>query len=66
MISRINASTVNTAYREAMKQTQKDASINKQGDMSKIEKLKADIENGAYRVDVSTLAERLADELLSK
>ena len=37
--------------------------VQKQGDTSRIDKLKASIEDGSYRVDIESLAKRIAQEL---
>ena len=63
MISRLNASSVNSLYQEAVKKNEKSTTIAKQGDLGKIERLKADIANGSYRVDIEALAEKIAEEL---
>lgn len=38
--------------------------ISKQGDMSKIDKLKESIESGAYEINLQALSEKIAEELL--
>lgn len=38
-------------------------SITKQGDTSRIDQLKSSIEKGEYRVDIESLAKRIAQEL---
>jgi len=64
MISQVNASVANASYQEATKNTQKSNNVTKQGDTSKIEQIKAEIEKGEYRVDLQALAEKIADEIL--
>jgi len=64
MISQVNASVANASYREAAKNTQKSNNVTKQGDTSKIEQIKAEIEKGEYRVDLNALAEKIADEIM--
>ncbi len=64
MISQVNASVANASYQEATKKTQKAGSVTKQGDTSKVEQLKAEIQKGEYRVDLQALAEKIADEIL--
>jgi len=64
MISQVNASVANASYQEATKNTQKTGSVTKQGDTSKVERIKADIEKGEYRIDLQSLAEKIADELI--
>jgi len=67
MISSVNASFIRGAYQEPTlktKEQEKPAqAITKQGDTSRIEELKASIEKGEYRVDIETLAKRIAQEL---
>ncbi|HLD24051.1 MAG TPA: flagellar biosynthesis anti-sigma factor FlgM [Sulfuricurvum sp.] len=67
MISSVNGSLLKATYQEpALKtkeQEKSSQSITKQGDTSRIEELKASIEKGEYRVDIETLAKRIAQEL---
>jgi anti-sigma28 factor (negative regulator of flagellin synthesis) len=67
MISTINSSFVRGAYQDSsLKPKEQDRSVQtvvKQGDTSRVEELKASIENGEYRVDIKALAERIAKEL---
>jgi len=68
MISSLNSSTVRSTYNNSMndnkeikpnaKLTTKDSSENK------IEKLKESIDSGEYTIDLSTLAQKMADELI--
>ncbi len=64
MISGVNSSVANATYQEATKNTQKSSNVSKQGDTSKIEQIKAEIEKGEYRIDLQALAEKIADELM--
>ncbi|MEA1918648.1 MAG: flagellar biosynthesis anti-sigma factor FlgM [Campylobacterota bacterium] len=64
MISQVNASVINASYQEATKSTQKTNNVTKQGDTSKIEQIKAEIEKGEYRIDLQALAEKIADEIM--
>jgi len=64
MISQINASVANVSYQEATKNIQKNTNVTKQGDTSKIEQIKAEIEKGEYRIDLQALAEKIADEII--
>jgi flagellar biosynthesis anti-sigma factor FlgM len=64
MISQVNASVVNASYQEATKSTHKNNNITKQGDTSKIEQIKAEIEKGQYRIDPHAFAENIADEIM--
>lgn len=70
MISQINSSALRNAYanalgepKEGTKGSEK-ATISKQGDMSKIERIKESLQAGTYRVDLQALSEKIADELL--
>lgn len=67
MISSINSSLVRGAYQESSlkpKEQEKPAqAVTKQGDTSRVDELKASIENGNYRVDIDALAKRIAQEL---
>jgi anti-sigma28 factor (negative regulator of flagellin synthesis) len=67
MISSVNGSLLKATYQEpALKNKEQEKSmqsITKQGDTSRIEELKASIEKGEYRVDIETLAKRIAQEL---
>lgn len=70
MISQLNSSALRNAYassfgepKEASKSDEK-ASISKQGDMSKIDKIKESLQSGTYQIDLQALSEKIADELL--
>jgi len=67
MISSVNGSLIRGAYQEPTQKTKEQEksvqSITKQGDTSRIEELKASIEKGEYRVDIESLAKRIAQEL---
>jgi len=67
MISSVNGSLLKATYQEpalkSKEQEKSTQSITKQGDTSRIEELKASIEKGEYRVDIETLAKRIAQEL---
>lgn len=67
MISSVNGSLIRGAYQESSQKTKEQEksvqSITKQGDTSRIEELKASIEKGEYRVDIESLAKRIAQEL---
>ena len=69
MISNINGSTVRGAYANSLndnKEIKANAklSASEDGSKNKIEKLKEAIEAGEYKVDLSALATKMADELL--
>ncbi|MBD3798901.1 flagellar biosynthesis anti-sigma factor FlgM [Sulfuricurvum sp.] len=68
MISSVKGSLIRGAYQDnslkSKEQEKSVQSISKQGDTSRIEVLKASIERGEYRVDIETLAKRIAQELI--
>ena len=68
MVSGVNASAVRDAYASSLgesKDTKKaSASISKQGDMSKIERIKESLESGEYKINLQALSEKIAEELL--
>lgn len=67
MIASVNNPLARGTYQEVSiknKEQNKPAQpITKQGDTSRIEELKASYEKGEYRVDIETLAKRIAQEL---
>ncbi|MBU0720735.1 flagellar biosynthesis anti-sigma factor FlgM [bacterium] len=70
MISQTNSSAIRSAYasnfgesKEAQKSEAK-TSVSKQGDMSKIEKIKESLESGEYKINLQALSEKIAEELL--
>ncbi|MDY0117747.1 MAG: flagellar biosynthesis anti-sigma factor FlgM [Sulfurimonadaceae bacterium] len=68
MIPNINSAALKSAYafvepKENQKLETK-SNISKQGDMSKIEKIKESLQNGEYQVNLQALSEKIADELL--
>jgi len=68
MITGVNASNVRDAYASNLgesKETKKaSATISKQGDMSKIERIKESLESGEYKINLQALSEKIAEELL--
>ena len=68
MISNLNSSGLSHSYINSAKGSQKkEASAavgNSQLSGDKIEKLKTAVESGEYKVDLSALANKMADELL--
>ncbi|QOP46147.1 flagellar biosynthesis anti-sigma factor FlgM [Sulfurimonas paralvinellae] len=69
MISNINSSAVRSAFANSLnenKEVKANAKLttSQDGSQNKIEKLKEAIEAGEYKVDLSALAEKMADELL--
>jgi len=69
MISGVNSSVVSSAYANNMnenKEIKPNAKLasSKDGSGNKIEKLKESIDSGEYKVDLSALSKKMADELL--
>jgi flagellar biosynthesis anti-sigma factor FlgM len=69
MISQLNSANIRTAYAnnfgEAKETSQKGAlSVSKQGDTSKVEEIKEAIASGEYKINLQTLSEKIAQELL--
>jgi len=67
MISSVNSSIIRGAYQDqllkAKGQEKSPQVLSKQGDTSRIDQLKSSIESGTYRVDIESLAKRIAHEL---
>ena len=70
MISQVNSSVIgrtyanNTLEQRENQKAEKQANVSKQGDMSKIEKMKESIESGNYQINLQALSEKIAQELL--
>ena len=68
MISGVNSSVVGNTYANNMtdKEIKPNAKLatSKDGSANKIEKLKEAIDSGEYKIDLSALSEKMADELL--
>jgi len=68
MISQVNSAAVRAAYARGVTEKEApkpNATVSKKEDGStKIEKLRASIDAGEYKVDLSALANKMADELL--
>ena len=66
MITQTNNVALNNSYQNQEAKTSKNSvsTITKQGDISKIDALKASIENGEYQVDIKALAQKIAEEIL--
>ncbi|MEA3371879.1 MAG: flagellar biosynthesis anti-sigma factor FlgM [Campylobacterota bacterium] len=68
MISQTNSSAVRTAYANSFGESKEakatDATVSKQGDTSKIERIKESLEAGEYKVDLEALSKKIAEELL--
>jgi len=67
MISQTSSSSVRSLYANNLgesKEARVGTTISKQGDLSKLDKLKESIASGEYRVDLEELSRKIADELL--
>lgn len=68
MISRLNGRPMTNAFQKQdetnVNEQEGALNVSKQGDTSKIEAIKASIEQGDYKVDLQALAEKIADELM--
>ena len=67
MISQLNSSAVRSAYSSNLGETKETATktnVSKQGDMSKVERIKESLESGEYKINLQALSEKIADELL--
>ncbi|MCX6074360.1 MAG: flagellar biosynthesis anti-sigma factor FlgM [Campylobacterales bacterium] len=67
MISSVNSSMIRGAYQDqplkVKDQEKSSQTLSKQGDTSRIDELKNSIESGTYRVNIESLAKRIAHEL---
>ena len=69
MISQINSSVIRNAYGSSFAEPKEvkqkaETHVSKQGDMSKVERLKEAVDAGEYKVDLQALSQRIAEELL--
>jgi anti-sigma28 factor (negative regulator of flagellin synthesis) len=69
MISQANSSSVRATYASNLgesKSTKASAntSVSKQGDTSKIDRIKDSLASGEYKVDLEALSKKIAEELL--
>ena len=73
MISNVNGASVASAYTNNANSTKAqsksdlqkaEASISSQGDTSKIDQIKSDIESGQYKINLEALSQKIVDELL--
>ena len=67
MISQVNSSAALNVYNNNNKETKETvqkANVSKQGDMSKIERIKESLEAGEYKINLQALSQKIADELL--
>ena len=69
MISQLNSANIRNAYANTLTEnkeaSQKGAlNVSKQGDISKVEQIKEAIASGEYKINLQTLSEKIAQELL--
>jgi anti-sigma28 factor (negative regulator of flagellin synthesis) len=71
MTNGVLSSTVSSAYannlakNSSLKEGSKDVSMKNDKQETKVEKLKAQIESGNYKIDIDKLAKKMAEELIS-
>ena len=67
MISQLNSSAIRNTYSSNLgnsKETTSKTNVSKQGDMSKIDQIKNDLNSGEYKINIEALSQKIADELL--
>jgi len=67
MISNVKNGTLNDIYETnslSNSNTEKVTTLSKQGDTTKVDKIKTALDNGEYKVDLKMLSELIADELV--
>ena len=68
MISQLTSSLGRVAFQnnnaEVKSNTKKTEEMNQSADMSKVDQLKDSISSGEYKLDLSALSKRIADELM--
>ena len=66
MISKTNNLMLRTAYPTKLSEAkeQKPTALSSQKEVSKLDQLKESIDSGEYKVNIQTLAQRMADSLL--
>ncbi len=68
MISQLNSSAVRSAYSsnlgESKGSSKANTNVTKQGDTSKIEQIKEALASGEYKINLETLSQKIAEELL--
>lgn len=66
MISRVNSSVAQSIYANNASENKANKNVGTENakESTKVEQLKEAIESGEYKVDISALAEKMADELL--
>ncbi|QOP40788.1 flagellar biosynthesis anti-sigma factor FlgM [Sulfurimonas marina] len=66
MISRVNSSMAQNVYANNASETKENKNVGTQNakENSRVEQLKESISSGEYKVDLSALSKKMADELL--
>ena len=68
MISQLNSAAVRSAYTsnfgESKEADKASTNIKKQGDTSKVERIKEALTSGEYKINLEALSQKIADELL--
>ena len=69
MISQVNGAAVRSAYQNSETETKtqrKDQKleVTQQGDTSKVDAIREQIEKGEYRINLEALAQKIADSLM--
>ena len=66
MISQVNSSVAQNVYANSASESKSNKNVGTQNakDTDKVEQLKEVINSGEYKVDLSALSEKMADELL--
>jgi len=68
MISQVNGAAVRSAYTNSTQNkevSQKSTTtVSTQGDTSKVDQIKQDLESGEYKINLEALSKKIADELM--
>jgi len=69
MISQVNSAAIRTAYasnngESKVASSKQGANISKQGDTSKVDQIKEQVESGEYKLNLQALSQKIAEELL--
>ncbi|MCK9491846.1 MAG: flagellar biosynthesis anti-sigma factor FlgM [Sulfurimonas sp.] len=68
MISQLNSSAIRSSYAsnfgESKEASKTNTNITKQGDTSKVERIKEAIDSGEYKINLEELSKKIAQELL--
>ncbi len=67
MISKVNPSVIKNTFDQtkmSQKNLDKVTTLSDKGDLSKVEEITKQIENGEYKINLDTLSQKIAEELL--